>query len=77
MIWLTRSSDFADLHPEATVIGTDLSPIQPNWVPPNLSFEMNDCCKPWQFGQKFDFIHIRVLTGSVADWPAFYAEAFK
>lgn len=32
--WLHR--DFADDHPEATVIGTDISPIQPKWVPPNL-----------------------------------------
>ena len=24
--------DFADEHPDCSVIGTDLSPIQPNWV---------------------------------------------
>lgn len=29
-------SDFADEFPSAEVIGTDLSPIQPSWVPPNL-----------------------------------------
>jgi hypothetical protein len=29
-------SDFADTHPGAEVIGTDISPIQPEWVPPNL-----------------------------------------
>lgn len=28
--------DFADAHPEAEVIGTDISPIQPTWVPPNV-----------------------------------------
>ncbi len=28
-IW---AMDFADMHPEATVIATDLSPIQPQWV---------------------------------------------
>lgn len=28
--------DFADEHPGAEVIGTDISPIQPKWVPPNL-----------------------------------------
>lgn len=31
--------DFADEYPNATVIGTDLSPIQPTWVPPNVRFE--------------------------------------
>lgn len=29
-------SDFADMHPDAEVIGTDVSPIQPSWVPPNV-----------------------------------------
>lgn len=33
---LTRASDFADEYPDAEVIGTDISPIQPGWVPPNL-----------------------------------------
>jgi SAM-dependent methyltransferase len=27
--------EFAEEHPSATVIGVDLSPIQPAWVPPN------------------------------------------
>lgn len=35
-------SDFADEHPESIVIGTDLSPIQPEFVPTNLSFEVCD-----------------------------------
>lgn len=29
-------SDFADEFPNTRVIGTDISPIQPSWVPPNL-----------------------------------------
>lgn len=33
---LQAHRDFADDHPEANVIGTDISPIQPKWVPPNL-----------------------------------------
>jgi methylase of polypeptide subunit release factors len=28
--------DAADKYPSAEVIGTDISPIQPGWVPPNL-----------------------------------------
>jgi len=28
--------DFADMHPNCEVIGTDISPTQPSWVPPNL-----------------------------------------
>lgn len=30
------SRDFADEFPNASVIGTDISPIQSNWVPPNI-----------------------------------------
>lgn len=33
---LTSLSDFADEFPDCKVIGTDVSPIQPSWVPPNL-----------------------------------------
>lgn len=34
---LTRTrSDFADQYPSASVIGTDIAPTQPSWVPPNL-----------------------------------------
>lgn len=32
--------DFADEHPECEVIGIDLSPVQPSWVPPNCRFEV-------------------------------------
>ncbi|KAF7590911.1 hypothetical protein BBP40_002217 [Aspergillus hancockii] len=67
--------EFADQHPEATVIGTDLSPIQPNYVPPNVYFEIDDCCDEWIYKAPFDFIHVRGLFGSVADWGSFYEQA--
>ncbi|KAK2674582.1 hypothetical protein RAB80_009566 [Fusarium oxysporum f. sp. vasinfectum] len=34
--------DFADDYPETTVIGIDLSPIQPSFVPPNVQFQIDD-----------------------------------
>lgn len=71
-------SDFADQHPSAEVIGTDLSPIQPHSVPPNLKFEIDDATQPWTFSpESFDFVHIRSMYGSVADWSAFYGECYK
>ncbi|KAI1827737.1 S-adenosyl-L-methionine-dependent methyltransferase [Xylaria intraflava] len=74
-IW---SIDFADIHPDAVVIGTDISPSQPDWVPPNLKFEIEDCTQPWTFSPRsFDFIHIRYLFGSISDWDMLYAEAFR
>lgn len=30
------ASDFGDNYPTCQVIGTDISPIQPGWVPPNV-----------------------------------------
>ena len=26
----------ADMFPDAEVVGTDISPTQPTWIPPNL-----------------------------------------
>ncbi|KAL7273598.1 hypothetical protein RUND412_003523 [Rhizina undulata] len=70
--------DIADKFPSADVIGVDLSPIQPNWVPPNLTFEVDDIEEPWQYqDNSFDFIFIRNMTGSIYDWPKLYQQALK
>jgi hypothetical protein len=69
--------DFADEYPSAEVIGTDLSPIQPSFVPPNLRFEIDDATESWVYSQEFDLVHVRSLYGAIADWPAFYREALK
>ncbi|KAJ5355250.1 uncharacterized protein N7496_012462 [Penicillium cataractarum] len=71
--------DFADSYPSAEVIGTDLSPIQPSWVPPNLRFLVDDAEEPWLFSanRPFDFIHARDLGGAIADWPRLLRQAYK
>jgi len=69
--------DFADEHPESKIVGTDLSPIQPSWVPPNLEFVVDDAEEPWTFPQKFDFIHERMMVGSFLSWESFLANAFR
>lgn len=75
---LTPDSDVADKFPGAEVIGVDISPIQPNWVPPNLHFQIDDVQLPWTFEpESFDFIHIRYMHGAIADWPKLYTEVFK
>lgn len=46
--------------------------------PENVKFEVDDACSAWVYPEDhFDFVHIRGLFGSVADWPALYREAFK
>ncbi|KAL1987418.1 hypothetical protein VTN96DRAFT_3800 [Rasamsonia emersonii] len=70
--------DFADQYPSAQVIGTDLSPIQPSWVPPNLKFEIDDAEDDWMYQKNsFDFIHVRSLFGCIADWPRFYRQVLR
>lgn len=65
------------LYPEATIIGTDLSPIQPSWVPPNVQFFVDDAESDWTFDGEFDFVHIRGMAGSVEDWSKLIEQAFK
>ncbi|KAK1775505.1 S-adenosyl-L-methionine-dependent methyltransferase [Copromyces sp. CBS 386.78] len=70
--------DFADKFPNCNVIGTDISPIQPSWVPPNVRFDIDDYNKEWTYKTNFfDFIHLRWLTGTVKDWPALYKKAYE
>ncbi|TPX12518.1 uncharacterized protein E0L32_000695 [Thyridium curvatum] len=70
--------DFGDQYPNATVIGTDISPIQPTWVPPNVQFQIDDCTQEWTFAPNTaDYVHMRWLVGSIVDWTALYKEAFN
>ncbi|KAF9872897.1 methyltransferase domain-containing protein [Colletotrichum karsti] len=70
--------DFADEFPSAEVVGIDISPIQPSWVPPNCKFQIGDIEQPWTWpADFFDLVHIRNLEGSVADWPALYNQAIR
>ncbi|KAJ3529711.1 hypothetical protein NM208_g9632 [Fusarium decemcellulare] len=70
--------DMADLFPSAHVVGTDISPTQPSWVPPNVSFQIDDAQLDWTFEpDSFDFIHIRALHGAINDWPKLYSQAYK
>ncbi|KAF3049761.1 hypothetical protein E8E11_006652 [Didymella keratinophila] len=68
--------DMADEHPGAEIIGVDLSPIQPSFTPPNCKFEIDDVTSPWTFPFSFNFINIRSLYGSIADWPALYQQVY-
>jgi SAM-dependent methyltransferase len=71
--------DMGDKFPSAIVTGTDLSPIQPTWVPPNVTFELHDCVQyPWDFRKLFDFVHTQLINGfAVRDWTEFYTEAYQ
>ncbi|KAF6843524.1 methyltransferase domain-containing protein [Colletotrichum musicola] len=63
--------EFGDEHPEAEVLGVDLSPVQTSFIPPNVKFEIDDLEEPWRFNEPFDYIHNRTMTSSISDWDRF------
>ena len=67
--------DLADEQPDVDVIGTDLSPIQPGWVPPNCNFYVDDAEADWNY-EPFTLIHGRSLGGSISDWPRYYQQCY-
>ncbi|KAM5526678.1 Phosphoethanolamine N-methyltransferase 3-like protein 1 [Fusarium oxysporum f. sp. phaseoli] len=75
---LMNHSELADRYPNMEVIGTDLSPCQPQWVPPNVRFEIDDAAQSWTWNDDhFHFIHIRYLFGAINDWNALFREAHR
>ncbi|KAL8822313.1 MAG: hypothetical protein Q9191_006948 [Dirinaria sp. TL-2023a] len=69
--------DVGDEYPNTEIIGTDISPTQPSWVPANVKFEIDDCEQPWTFEKPFDFVHARYMAATVIDWQKFVDQAFK
>ncbi|KAK0390738.1 hypothetical protein NLU13_0241 [Sarocladium strictum] len=70
--------EMGDEFPSAEVIGTDLSPIQSEWVPPNVRFEIDDATNEWMFPKDhFDFIHARTLAGAIQDWPGLLRQCYE
>ncbi|PKS10897.1 hypothetical protein jhhlp_002655 [Lomentospora prolificans] len=70
--------DVADMMPSAEVIGTDISPIQPTWIPPNCRFLIDDAQLNWGWKPDyFDFIHLRHLIGCIDNWSRLYGQAFS
>ncbi|KAG4431839.1 hypothetical protein IFR05_012677 [Cadophora sp. M221] len=70
--------DIGDEYPSASVLGIDLSPIQPVWVPPNVKFMVDDFESPWLHGRdRFDFIHARHTSVAVKNMPKLLAQAYE
>lgn len=75
-IWAIQ---FAKLHPESTVVGTDLSLIQPtDNVPPNVSFVKEDSERDeWVFPEPFDFVYLRFVLSCFDDHRVVMRKAFE
>lgn len=61
--------EVGDTYPSANIVGNDLSPIQPDWIPPNVKFLVDDVEKDWAEPIQYDYIHCRYMAGSIVDWP--------
>ncbi|KAF9876105.1 hypothetical protein CkaCkLH20_06551 [Colletotrichum karsti] len=68
--------NFGDEHPEAEVYGVDLSPTQPDLVSPNVIFEIDDVEETWTWKQPFDYIHSRIMTSSIGNWPLYLRQCY-
>ncbi|KAH6711824.1 methyltransferase LaeA [Leptodontidium sp. MPI-SDFR-AT-0119] len=66
-------------HYGVEVQGVDLALIQPAQIPPNLIFHQRDIESPWFWCDvdSWDMIHMRMLAGSISNWPATYAQIFR
>ncbi|GKT41994.1 secondary metabolism regulator LAE1 [Colletotrichum spaethianum] len=69
--------DFGDLHPEAEVLGVDLSPPQQEFVPPNVKFEIDDVEEEWLHSEPFEYIHSRFMTGSIMNWKEYIRRCYE
>ncbi len=63
-------------HPGASILGIDLSPIQPVWVPPNVRFYVDDAEDEW-LGRDYDLVHFRFVTIVLKDVKKVLGYAFE
>lgn len=66
----TNACLVADSYPDTQFHGMDLSPIQPDWVPQNVQFVVDDIehLSGWTYeDDKFDYIHVRHTMHSIKD----------
>ncbi|KAK4116927.1 S-adenosyl-L-methionine-dependent methyltransferase, partial [Canariomyces notabilis] len=68
--------EMGDLFPSSNVLGVDLSPIQPEWVPPNVRFMVDDI--EWLHPRNyFDYVHSRHTVMAIKDWPRLMRRALE
>ncbi|KAM6513210.1 hypothetical protein FALCPG4_015668 [Fusarium falciforme] len=69
--------EFGDEHPEAEIVGVDLSPIQPSFVPPNVQFLIDDIDQEWEYSEPFDYIHSRMMNFCVQNWRVYLRQIYQ
>ncbi|KAK1777495.1 S-adenosyl-L-methionine-dependent methyltransferase [Copromyces sp. CBS 386.78] len=69
--------EMGEMFPSAKVVGVDLSPIQPVWIPPNVEFVVDDIEDEWVQDSDFDFIHLRYVSIALKDNTALFRRIFE
>jgi len=46
-------------------------------IPPNVEFFIDDAEDDWNYHHPFDFINIRMMSGSIRDWPRLISQSFQ
>ncbi|KAF4830126.1 Secondary metabolism regulator LAE1 [Colletotrichum tropicale] len=67
----------ADAFPAAEILGIDLSPMQPTWIPPNVKFLVDDAEDDWLSGDDFDFVHLRYMISFLKNIDKFIGQAYN
>ncbi|KAK9441069.1 S-adenosyl-L-methionine-dependent methyltransferase [Metarhizium brunneum] len=68
--------EVGDRYPSAHVCGIDLTPIQPEWVPANVSFLVDDCTLDW-IERDVDLAHFRFMVMILKDIPTVLGHAYE
>jgi SAM-dependent methyltransferase len=59
------------------LFNADFVQVQPNFVPPNVLFTVDNLELDWMYKKPFELIYCRMMNGSFADWPRFFQQAFE
>ena len=67
--------EMAKDHPTVQIVAADLTPPDIR-APSNVTVTRWDAEKDWDFAQLFTFIHGRMLTSAIRDWPALLSRSW-
>ena len=71
--------EMAEKFASAQIYGVDLSPIQPDWAPENVKFEIDDIEDEWTWPENhFDLIYSKtMLVGGIKNYKKYFEQAFR
>ncbi|KAK7420635.1 hypothetical protein QQX98_002629 [Neonectria punicea] len=70
--------EMGDQYSSANILGVDLSPIQPDWLPANVRFMVDDVESPWLHPRNhFDYIHTRHTVMAIKDWNRLFRRSLE